>query len=423
METKRVLILGIDGYLGWSLALSLLKDGHIVYGIDNLSTRINASYAKEGSAFPLPEPKEREAKLKTLGDLVSFEINDITKPGVLNEAIKNFKPDTIVHFAEQRAAPFSMINEETAVYTMHNNIEGTIRLIYAVKDHPEIHVLKMGTMGEYGTPNYDIPEAAYVEFSYNGRSDKMPVPKFAGSWYHWTKVHDTHNLLFANKVWGITVTDDNQGPVFGTRTIDMLISGNLESPNAEIDESLRTRLDVGDAYGTVINKNIVRAIASMMNYQRTKEKMPLYNYGKAKQIRGFINLQDSVDALKTLIYNPPAQGEFRVVNQFYELLTTGEIIRKIKDYFEKTYDYRIPIATIEDPRTEKEEHYYNPEIKVLPSLGFKPKYKFENLLPSMIEDFMKYKERLWAYKDVVGETLTGWKDGRNYKKKIINVEE
>ncbi len=423
METKKVLVLGIDGYIGWALSLSLLKDGHIVYGIDDLSTRRNTAFASEGSAFPLPEPKERKEILKQIGNLEEFEINDITKPEVLKNAIEKFKPDTIVHFAEQRAAPYSMINEETAIYTMENNVLGTMRLIYAVKDHPEIHILKMGTMGEYGTPNYDIPEAAYIDFTYKGRTDKMPVPKFAGSWYHWTKVHDTHNLLFANKVWGITVTDDNQGPVFGTRTLDMILSGNFESPEAQINENLRTRLDVGDAYGTVINKNIVRAIVSYENFKKTNEKMPLYNYGKAKQIRGFINLQDSVDALKTLIYNPPNQGEFRVVNQFYELLTTGEIIRKIRDYFEKTYGYRIPIATIEDPRTEKEEHYYNPEIKVLPSLGFKPRYKFDSLLPTMVEDFMKYKDRLMAYKDVVGETLTGWKNGRQYQKKIISIED
>ena len=423
METKRVMILGIDGYLGWALALRMLRRGHVVYGIDNLSTRYNAALAGEGSAFPLPEPKEREHYLRELGDLEAFQIADITQPGVLREAVDRFRPDVVVHFAEQRAAPFSMMDEERAVYTMYNNIIGTMRLIYALKDKPEVHILKMGTMGEYGTPNYDIPEAAYVEFTYKGKSDLMPVPKFAGSWYHWTKVHDTHNLLFANKVWGITVTDVNQGPVYGTRTSDMMISGSVEDPEAQVDERLRTRFDVGDAFGTVINKNIARAVVSMALFHREGRKLPLYQYGKARQVRGFISLEDSVNALEILINNPPGQGEFRVVNQFHELLTTGEIIFAIRDYLQRAYGYETPIEWIEDPRVEKEEHYYNPEIKVLPSLGFRPRYTFRQLLPSMVEDMRRYVDRLMAFKDVVGEVRIGWRTGAGYSKRVLRSEE
>jgi len=423
LETKRVMILGIDGYLGWALALRMLRRGHTVYGIDNLSTRYNAALAGEGSAFPLPEPKEREAYLRELGDLQAFQVADITQPGVLREAIGKFRPDVVVHFAEQRAAPFSMMDEERAVYTMYNNIVGTMRLIYALRDRPEVHILKMGTMGEFGTPNYDIPEAAYVEFTYKGKSDLMPVPKFASSWYHWTKVHDTHNLLFANRVWGLTVTDVNQGPVYGTRTSDMLMSGSVEDPEAQVDERLRTRIDIGDAFGTVINKNIARALVSMALYRKEGRKLPLYQYGKARQVRGFISLEDSIEALEILINNPPREGEFRAVNQFRELLTTGEIIFAIRDYLRSAYNYEIPIEWIEDPRVEKDEHYYNPEIKVLPSLGFRPKYTFRQLLPSMVEDMRKYLDRLMAFRDVVGEVRIGWRTGMGYSKRVLRREE
>ncbi|MEM3828777.1 MAG: NAD-dependent epimerase/dehydratase family protein [Conexivisphaerales archaeon] len=411
METKRVIVLGSDGYLGFPLSLRLIRRGHIVLGIDNLSTRKITSKLGEESIFPLPNPDKRRDALSKVGDF-SFMRADITKEGVLKDAIKRFKPDAIVHFAEQRAAPFSMKGENEAVYTMENNIIGTIRLIYAVMEDPSIHILKMGTMGEYGTPNYQIPESAYMEISYKGKSDKMPVPKYAGSWYHWTKVHDSHNLLFASNVWKLTITDINQGPVYGTRTLDMLVDG-------KIDESLRTRLDVGDAFGTVINSNVARAVLSYVN-KVNGEKLPLYETN-SRTTRGFISLQDSMNSLEALLNNPPNQGEFRVVNQFHEILNTTFIRMKIKEYFLDNYGYSIPIAYLkENPRVEKADHYYDPENHILKSLGVKFEYTFEKSLGDMVSDMMKYKERLLQNKDWIGVIKTGWK--KDWKPEIVRVE-
>ncbi|PVU74477.1 NAD-dependent dehydratase [Acidianus hospitalis] len=405
METKKVLILGIDGYLGWALALRLGKKGHEVYGIDNLITRTQVMEVGGDSAFPLPSVEERRNIFKRYIGPIDFVINDITKPNVLRDYINKVKPDVIVHFAEQRSAPYSMIDEDHAIYTMHNNIEGTIRLIYAVKDHPEIHILKMGTMGEYGTPNYDIPESPYVKFEYNGKSDMVPVPKFAGSWYHWTKVHDSHNLLFANKVWGITVTDINQGPVYGTRTSDMMDGEN-------VIEGLRTRIDVDEAWGTVINRNAVRAVLGL----------PLLVYGKGGQTRGFISLEDSVNALEILINNPPKEGEFRVVNQFMELYSVEKIAMLIADATEKLLGYRPKIHYVRNPRIEKEEHYYNPERKILPSLGYEQKRFLKDEIYSILTDLYQYRDRLKNFSEWTN-VKTDWRNGRNDKNRFDLIKE
>lgn len=386
----KVLILGVDGYLGWALALRLAKRGHEVIGVDNLYTRNAVREVGSDSAFPLPDPEERISIAKKILDVnIGFYKADVKDFDTLYNIIKTHKPDTIVHFAEQRSAPYSMIDVNHANYTFINNITSTINLIYSIiKVDPTIHILKMGTMGEYGTPNYDILESAFVDVEIKGKKDRIPFPKWANSWYHWSKVYDSYNLMWANQVWNLTITDIMQGPVYGTRTEEI------------IDEGLRTRFDFDEVWGTVVNRYCVEAILGL----------PLTPYGKGGQTRGFISLEDSMQALTLLIENPPNQGEYRVVNQIHEVYSVGQIAQMVKEVGEEL-NLKIEIQNIKNPRVEKEEHYYNVETKILPSLGFKPKKKMKDEIKFMLEDLIPYKSRLEKFKHVI-LPKTDWRKGR-----------
>ena len=387
MDKKKIMILGADGYLGWPLSLRMLAKGNEVLGIDNMVTRRSVEEVGSASALPIGSPEDRiKAARKKFGAEINFINGDITNFDFLYKSIKEFKPDTIVHFAEQRSAPYSMIDVKHAGYTMTNNIVGTINLIYAIKDLGlNSHVVKMGTMGEFGTPKFDIPEAAFVDVEINGKKDKITTPKWAGSWYHWTKVHDTNNLLFASRLWSITATDIMQGPVYGTR------SSEINS------EALFTRFDFDEIWGTVVNRYCVEAVLGE----------PLTPYGKGGQVRGFLSLQDSMDALTLLIENPPEEGEYRAVNQFMELLSVNEIAEIVKAESAKL-GIEATIKNVENPRVEAEQHYYNPERKVLPSLGFKLKVKMKDGIGQILKDLMPYKKSIEKYRNVI-MPKTKWK--------------
>ncbi|MEM4046963.1 MAG: UDP-sulfoquinovose synthase [Metallosphaera sp.] len=376
----RALILGIDGYIGWALALRLLAKGHEVAGIDNLSTRRFSEEVGSDSAFPLPSPKDRvNAVKKKLDASLDFIVGDAKDKKLLEDTISKFKPDVVVHFAEQRSAPFSMRDYNHAWYTLENNLKSTLSLLYAVSEiDPSIHILKMGTMGEYGTPNFDIPESAFVRAVINGKEDIIPTPKWGGSYYHWSKIFDTYLIMFKGMLSSLTVTDIMQGPVYGTRTEEI------------IDEELRTRFDFDETWGTVINRYCVEALLGL----------PITPYGKGKQTRGFISLEDSVEALRLLIENPPKQGEYRVVNQFAEIFNVYELAQIVKNAAVEL-GLKTEIRSVENPRIEKEEHYYNPEIKILPSLGFRPRKDVRGEVKIMIKDLIPYKERLERFKHVI----------------------
>ncbi|MCL5100462.1 MAG: GDP-mannose 4,6-dehydratase [Candidatus Marsarchaeota archaeon] len=379
----KVMILGIDGYLGWPLALRMASKGYEVIGIDNMATRKSVEEVGSISALPIKSMDERvKIANKEFKGKITFVKGDITDYKLIYDTIKEHTPETIVHFAEQRSAPYSMIDVNHATYTMRNNINGTINLIYAIRDADlDTHVVKMGTMGEFGTPKFDIPEAPFVDVEIKGKRDKITTPKWGGSWYHWTKVHDTNNLLFANKLWGITMTDIMQGPVYGTRTSEIK------------SEDLFTRFDFDAVWGTVVNRYCVEAILGE----------PLTPYGKGGQIRGFLSLQDSMDALTLLVENKPKTGEYRSVNQFMELLSVNEIAEIVKTEAAKL-GIDAKIKNVENPRVEEEQHHYNPERTVLPSLGFKLKVlkvQMKDAIGEIIKDLLPNKNRLENYKDVL----------------------
>ena len=375
------MILGIDGYLGWPLALRLSAAGHKVSGMDNLFTRKAVQEVGSDSGLPILTMEERVQAAKELkGFKIKFYKGDITKYKKLYSVIKREKPDAIIDFAEERSAPYSMRSHEHAAYSMQNNIVGTINLIYAVKElNPNVHVIKMGTMGEYGTPNFDIPEAPYMKATLGGKEDTITTPKWAGSWYHWTKVHDTNNLLLANRLWGLTVTNIMQGPVYGTRTKDIS------------DPRLFTRFDFDETWGTVVNRYCAEAVLGI----------PLTVYGKGGQTRGFLSLEDSVEALRLLVENPAEKGTFRTVNQFRELFSVMQLAEYVQTAA-KSVDMDTTIGHMENPRIEKEEHYYNIDRKVLPALGFDNlKRNIREELVSMLTDLNGQRPRLEQYRSAV----------------------
>jgi nucleoside-diphosphate-sugar epimerase len=387
----KVIVLGADGYLGWPLSLRLMAKGHEVVGVDNFVTRKNVREVGSDSAIPIPEMAERiKAAKEVHGFKMKFHEGDITDYDFLHKVVKEEKPDTVVHFAETRSAPYSMINAKHASYTMTNNISGTLNLIYSIMEvNPLIHVVKMGTMGEYGTPNFDIPETAFVDVEINGKKDRITTPKFGGSWYHWSKVHDTNNILFANKVLKLTATDIMQGPVYGTRTTEIT------------DERLHTRFDFDEVWGTVVNRFCVESVLGV----------PLTVYGSGEQIRGYLSLEDSIQALSLLIENPPERGEYRVANQFVELLSINNIAETVKKAAEKE-GIKVNIGKYENPRVEADRHYYKPEIKVLPKLGFRPTLKMADLAGQLVKDLVPYKKHMAKFHDRI-LPYTNWRRTEN----------
>jgi UDP-sulfoquinovose synthase len=368
----RTLVLGIDGYIGWGLAMHLAKRGHTVSGVDNFSRRDNVQSVGSQSAIPILDMQERVSAFKRIhGENISFFKGDLLDYDFVADVIKQTHPDSIIHLAEQPSAPFSMIDREHAIYSQHNNVEGTLNVLYAMKDFvPECHLVKLGSMGEYGTPNVDIPEG-FFEVEYRGRKDTLPFPRLPHSMYHLSKVHDTANIMFACRVWNLRSTDIMQGVVYGTRTHEM------------IDDSLMTRFDFDESFGTVINRYCAEAVIGL----------PLTPYGQGKQVRGFIDLVDSIQCLTITMENPPARGEYRVFNQLDEVYGIAELAEKVAKVAKKLgIDARI--KNVENPRTEKAEHYYKVDHEHLTMLGFKPTRTIEETVEITLKDLSKHKDRI-----------------------------
>lgn len=369
----RILIAGIDGYLGWPLALRLTAHGHVVGGIDAGFRRGWVAEMKSQSAIPVSEVGVRLHALQELtGRPVPFWWGDLCDYAVARLAVQSFKPDAIVHLAEMPSAAYSMIDVDHCVYTQRNNVIGTLNLLHAIRDEaPQTHLIKMGTMGEYGTPNLDIPEG-FFEVEYRGRKDRLPFPRQAGSWYHQSKVHDSNNIQMACKIWGIRSTDIMQGVVYGTR--DGL-------PAA--DERFRTRFDFDQCFGTAINRFCAQAVAGI----------PITPFGSGHQRRGFLPLKDSMRCLELVLEHPPAAGEYQVINQFEETYEILELAEKVREAA-KDFKIDVTISPIKNPRLESESHYYNPDRKHLLEWGYCPTKDMGVELNGMLEDLLPYRGRI-----------------------------
>lgn len=376
----RVFIAGMDGYLGWPLAQYLAARGHEVGGADAYYRRKWVAEMKGQSATPIKEMPERLKVFKeTWGEAPYYREGDLTNWDFVKEIFETFQPEAIVHLGECPSAPYSMIDGQHATWVQMNNLVGTLNILYAMHDiTPQAHLVKLGTMGEYGTPNIDIPEG-FFEIDFRGRKDRLPFPRQAGSWYHWSKVHDSNNVMFACKIWGLRSTDIMQGVVYGTR-IDQM----------KDDERLFTRLDFDQSFGTAINRFCCQAVIGE----------PLTPFGKGHQRRGFLPLRDSMQCLTLAIENPPQPGEYRVFNQFEETYDIYELARKVSQI---ANELGLPaeIRNIENPRMELETHYYRPDHQHLLDLGYQPTQDMEAELRVMLSDLIRYRNRIKAVKEVL----------------------
>ncbi|MGH9773109.1 MAG: NAD-dependent epimerase/dehydratase family protein, partial [Candidatus Acidiferrales bacterium] len=359
----KIAVLGGDGYCGWATALYLSKRGHSVAIVDNFARRQWDFELGVQTLTPIrPLPDRLKAWRERTGKTIELYVGDVTDYDFLAATIAEFEPEAVIHFAEQRAAPYSMIDRKHAVFTQVNNVVGTLNLLFALREiQPDCHLIKLGTMGEYGTPNIDIEEG-YLEIEHNGRKDVLPYPKQPGSFYHLSKVHDSHNILFASKIWGLRATDLNQGVVYGTVTAET-------AP----DEALINRFDYDEIFGTVLNRFCAQAALGH----------PLTVYGKGGQTRGFLDIRDTVRCVELACLHPAKPGEVRVFNQFTEQFSVRELAQMVQTAG-KQMGLKVEIDNLPDPRVEAEEHYYNARHTKLLDLGLEPHLLSESLLDSLI---------------------------------------
>lgn len=369
----KVLVIGGDGYCGWATALYLSNKGYEVGILDSLVRRHWDAELCIETLTPIAPIQTRLQRWKDLtGKTIDLFIGDINNYEFLKQAMLTFQPDSVVHFGEQRSAPFSMIDREHAVLTQVNNVVGTLNLLYVMHEHfPNCHLVKLGTMGEYGTPNIDIEEG-YITIEHNGRKDTLPYPKQPGSFYHLSKVHDSHNIHFACRIWGLRATDLNQGVVYGVLTEE-----------TGMDELLINRLDYDGVFGTALNRFCIQAAIGH----------PLTVYGKGGQTRGFLDIRDTVRCIEIAVNRPAEAGEFRVFNQFTEMFSVGDLAMMVKKAG-NALGMNVEINHLENPRIEKEEHYFNAKNTKLIDLGLQPHYLSDSLLDSLLNFSIKYKNRV-----------------------------
>ena len=369
----KILILGGDGYLGWPTAMHLATRGHEVALVDNFLRRAMSVELGAGSLTPIQGLQARvKAFEEVTGHRIPAYIGDLADPQFVDRVFTEFKPESIVHYGEQPSAPFSMIDRKHAVETQRNNVEGTLNVLFAMRDiTPDAHLVKLGTMGEYGTPNIDIEEG-YIEIDHKGRTDTLPFPKLPGSMYHLSKVHDSHNIHFGCRIWGLRATDLNQGVVYGIRTDE-----------TDLDERLCTRFDYDEVLGTALNRFCVQAVVGY----------PLTVYGKGGQTRGFLNIIDTMQCVRLAIETPAEKGEFRVFNQFTEQFSVTDLAERVQRVGE-AMGINVAVDSVTDPRIEAEEHYYNATHTKLLDLGLEPHLLTDEVVGHLIETIQRYKDRI-----------------------------
>ena len=361
--TLKVMVLGADGYLGWPMSLHLSALGHQVTAVDNLVRRQWDEHGGTRSLAPIRSMERRVATWQALsGRYIQWAQADLCDHEAVYDLIGRHRPDAVIHFAEQRSAPFSMVDREHAVLTQMNNVLGTLNLLFALHElAPDCHLVKLGTMGEYGTPNIDIEEG-YLEVEHNGRRDRLPYPKQPGSFYHLSKVHDSHNIMFACRIWGLRATDLNQGVVYG-----------LATPECGRHPDLQTRFDYDSVWGTALNRFCAQAAIGE----------PLTVYGKGGQTRGYLDIRDTLACITLALEHPADPGEFRVFNQFTEQFSLNELAEKVLAARAKL-GLQTRVEHLPNPRVENEDHYYNAKHQGLLDLGLQPHLLEETLLEGLI---------------------------------------
>lgn len=369
----RVLIMGGDGYLGWPTAMAFAAKGHEVCVIDNYLRRTIAQQTQSEALMPTPNLNDRAAIFHSISDNeIQVKIGDVSDYRTLERVFQGFQPEAVVHYAEQPSAPYSMIGFEEAHLTLNNNLNATMNLIWAVRQYaPECHIIKLGTMGEYGTPNIDIEEG-WIEIDHKGRKETFLYPRAAGSLYHTTKVLDTDLLWFYVRTYGLRVTDLMQGPVYG-----------LSTDESDQDDRLLPNFHYDDIFGTVVNRFLVQAVAGV----------PLTVYGKGGQVRGYLNLRDTLQCVELAMMHPAGKGQLRILNQFTETFSVNQLAERVQKVG-KQMGLDVQIKSIDNPRKEKEEHYYNPAHSGLLELGLQPNYMTDEIVANMLTKVLDYKNQI-----------------------------
>lgn len=383
---SNILILGGDGYLGWPTAMHFSIRGHTVTVVDNYMRRNACTELDVGMLYPVPTLIERaNIWYEKTGKQINVVIADLTNPAAMRSLFNGQQiyqypadatfagmPDCVIHYAEQPSAPYSLMNFEKADITLTNNLRVTNNLMWAVKDFaPKCHIIKLGTMGEYGTPNIDIEEG-WLDITHKGRTQKYLFPRQAGSIYHTTKVMDTDLLWFGVRMWDLRVTDLMQGPVYGLETDEMAIDGRLS-----------TLYNYDEIFGTIVNRFVVQAVVGY----------PLTVYGAGGQTRGYLNIRDTLQCIDKSFESPADQGELRIFNQIVETFSVNDLA----DMISKagiSRGHNVTIKRLENPRKEAEEHYYNPTYQGLKDIGVQPHPLTTDVLDSLFATVEKYQQNI-----------------------------
>jgi UDP-sulfoquinovose synthase len=361
--TQRTLILGGDGYLGWPTAMAFSQAGHRVAVVDNFAKRQWELELGVRPLFPIPTLHERIRAWREVTEReIELFVGDLTDYGFVESVVRDFRPDTIVHYGEQPSAPYSMMDVRHATYTQANNVVGNLNVLFAIRDvSPETHLVKLGTMGEYGTPDIDIEEG-YLTVDHNGRQHTFLYPKTPGSMYHLSKVHDSHNIHFACRIWGLRATDLNQGVVYG-----------VETDESALDPRLATSFHYDEVFGTALNRFCVQAAIGY----------PLTVYGRGGQTRGYLNIRDTIACVGLATETPAEPGQLRVFNQFTQQFSVLELAERVRDAGEHL-GWKVSVEHTANPRVEMEQHYYNARNTGLLGLGLKPRLLDEELIDTML---------------------------------------
>jgi len=383
----RILILGGDGYLGWPTAMRFSARGHEVALVDNFARRRWHLEQSTDSLTPILSLGDRiEAWREISGKTIESRVGTVEDGEFLDEVVAEFLPEVVVHYGQQPSAPYSMRSRQTAVETQRTNVLGTLNLLFSMQAYvPDAHLIKLGTMGEYGTPNIDIEEG-YIEIEHNGRKDTLPFPKLPGSLYHCSKVHDSTNIHFATRIWGLRATDLNQGVVYG-----------IETDETALDPRLATRFDYDETFGTVLNRFCVQAVVGH----------PLTVYGAGGQTRGYLNIKDTLRCVELAALTPADRGQFRVFNQFTEQFSVTELAALVQGCGAEL-GYDVEIETYPNPRVELEQHYYNASNQKLLDLGLEPHPLGQELVHSMLGAIEQQRNRV-IFKAITPKTQ--WNPG------------
>jgi len=369
----KILVLGGDGYLGWPTSMHLAARGHEVMAVDNYLRRTLALQTRSEALLPAPNLEERADLFHDItGHRIQVRIGDLTDWSFASSVFEEFRPDALIHYAEQPSAPYSMRGYEEARLTLDNNLATTMNVVWGVKEFaPSCHVVKLGTMGEYGTPDIDIEEG-WIDIEHKGRSGRFLFPRQAGSLYHTTKILDTDLLWFYVRMSDLAVTDLMQGPVYG-----------IETPETSLDPRLVPNFHYDDIFGTVVNRFLAQAAA----------EVPLTVYGKGGQVRGYLNLNDTLQCVELALDNPADPGELRIFNQFTETLSVNEIADRVRAAG-AVLDLDVKVESIPNPRIEPEEHYYNPAHSGLKELGLEPHLMTTEVLTTMLERVLEHRSAI-----------------------------